>query len=164
MEEAKQNKFLFILIVILTLTELYWGYKVYRSYKGVYDIGFFLIFVLQPLWYSFLIVDVRDDHPRWKIIISIILTIILPIILYYSLPNYSYDDGREIIREKFDEDVEFTDYSNSMDTIPVFEKEKNIFINDRTYYYKIYTNGKYKYFILNEKTGKLIELEEGYWE
>lgn len=162
MEDIKQNKFLFILIIILTLTELYWGYEVYKDYKNVYDVGLFLVFLIQPFWYSFLIVDAKD-HPRWKIMISILLTIILPIILYYSLPNYTYDDGREIIREKFNKDMEFTDYSNSMDTIPISEKKKNFFTTERAYYYKVYIDG-YKYFIVNEETGELIELEQGYWE
>jgi hypothetical protein len=158
-----RNRVIYILIIIITLIELYWGYNVYINYRGVYDIAFFSIFILQPIWYIWLLKKEKSQS-RFGMVVLVLLSVILPIIIYFTLPNYTYDYGKDIIKEYFNEKIEFVNYSRDMDTIPVSNKPKNLFTRDRAYYYKIKLGNKYKYFIVNEQTGNSLELEEGYWE
>jgi len=53
MVDSKRSKnILFIGISVITLLEIYFGYRVFKNYKGIYQVQIFLPLILQPFVYK----------------------------------------------------------------------------------------------------------------
>lgn len=149
--------------IIITLIELYFIFIIKQKYKGVYNITFFLILLFsQPGWYSIIF---KNKPSLLKLIYIVAITIAIPIGMYYSLPKYSYEDGKKIIENKIGEnkEVNFVSYSYDKSTIPITDKRKNIFLNNRVYYYEVKLNGNSTFFAIEPTNGQVKEVPNDYW-
>lgn len=152
-----------VISIMITLLELYFIFTIKQQYKGVYNITFFLILVLsQPIWYSSLF---KNKPSLFKLIYIATITIAIPIGMYYSLPKYSYEAGKKIIEDKIGEnkEVNFVSYGYDKSTIPTTDKHKNIFLNNRVYYYEVKLNGNSTFFAVEPTNGQVKEVEKDYW-
>ncbi|MFL0246171.1 hypothetical protein [Candidatus Clostridium stratigraminis] len=160
----KTKKVVITGIIVITLFEIYFAYKIVMNYAGVYQVGIFIPLILQPLFYMWLF---RIERPYLKIRITIILaiSIFLPLVIYFTLPNYTYNKGKEIVKQNLaqSENYLFTDLTYASDTIPVINNPKQLFVSNRVYYYEVTLKDEKKYFIINPLTGELKELARSYW-
>ncbi|MDF2883561.1 MAG: hypothetical protein K0R54_4118 [Clostridiaceae bacterium] len=153
-----------ILISLISLLELYFGYMVYKSYKGVYDITIFLPIVFQPLWYKSLFKEKKSNY-KIKIIKVCIISICLPLTIYFTLPKYTYDEGKMFVQQYLEpsKNISFADSPFGKCTIPVSNKSKKLFIFNKVYYYNIISTEGTKYFIVDPITGKLSQMSQDFW-
>ncbi len=162
--DTKKSKTLALIIsIIITLLELYFIFIIKQQYKGVYNITFFLILVLsQPVWYSTIF---KSKPSLLKLIYIAAITIAIPIGMYYSLPKYSYEAGKKTIENKIggNKEVNFVSYSYDKSTIPTTDKHKNIFLNNRVYYYEVKLNGNNTFFVVEPTNGQVKEVPNDYW-
>ncbi|NLC33558.1 MAG: hypothetical protein GX781_09735 [Clostridiales bacterium] len=166
MVKDKQLKNMVILgVVLITLLELYYAYKITIEYKGIYHIARFAILSLfQPFLYANLL-GKEIINFKIKITILISISILLPLLVYSTLPNYTYDEGKGIVSQSLKEnkDAIFAELSFNDKKIPVMNNPKQIFVADRVYYYKIISDNIEEYFIVNPLTGETNQLLEDYW-
>lgn len=159
------KKTIISLIILITLVEMYFAYRVVYDYKGIYPVSMFIPFIFQAFMYWKLI-NKEINYKKIRIFIMVLISISLPLVIYFTLPNYSYHEGKETVENYLEENtnIEFVDFSIGKDTIPVMNNPKKIFISDREYYYKVILSDEVRYFMVNPITGRLNELPEGYWE
>lgn len=150
-------------IILITLLEIYFAYKAVMDYAGVYQVGIFIPLLLQPIFYISLF---RIENPFFKtrIILIGLISILLPLIIYITLPNYTYDKGKLIVTQYLNQDKNyiFADLTHDKDTIPVINNPTKLFVSNRVYYYEVTSNDGKKYFIINPLTGELKELVKSY--
>ena len=81
------------------------------------------------------------------------------------VPEYTYSEGKNLIKSclSTSKNIEFTSLDFSLSTIPSSKLSNHILDNSQIYYYKIYIDGNYKYFVLNQYTGDVKELSTDYW-
>ncbi|MBS4537048.1 hypothetical protein GOQ27_01155 [Clostridium sp. D2Q-11] len=158
------KKIIFSLVILLTLIIIYWGYRVYIEYRGVYNIVVFIPLLFLPISYRMILKD-HEIFLRWRIVTVMILSIALPLLIYFTLPKYTYNEGQKRVIEYLNttEKVEFINYSRGEDTIPVMNNPKGFLIKDRTYYYHVKVLDKDRYFMVNPIMGKVGELPNAYW-
>lgn len=152
-------------IFLISIAELYFIYKINKEFKGTYEILIFLpLIIIQPFIFRSLL-SRGDTISKVRIFLTILIYISIPVIIYFTLPKYTYNDGKDKIEESFkpDEKFEFIHNAPGQYTVPVIENAKQIFMKDREYYYIIEFTNETKYFIVNPITGESIELEERYW-
>ncbi|WP_346905733.1 hypothetical protein [Clostridium cadaveris] len=81
------------------------------------------------------------------------------------VPQYTYSEGKNLIVSHLStrKNIEFISLDFSLSTIPSSKLSNRILDNSRIYYYKIYIDGNYKYFVVNQYTGEITELSTDYW-
>lgn len=160
----KSENIITILIVLVTLLEMYFAYWVFYHYRGIYQVSIFIPFLLQPIWYRSMLKP-ENGHHKFRKIPAVIISIFLPLAIYFTLPNYTYDEGKLIIINHLEqnENPMFSYYPFGHDTIPVINNPKGIFMFNRAYYYKITLPEGDKYFMVCPITGELQQLSEKYW-
>lgn len=165
LKNKKQKYIIVAAIILITLLEIYFGYKVFVDYVGVYQVGIFMPFVLQPFVYQALFIKEKSFY-KLRIGIVVLISIILPIIIYFTLPNYTYDKGKAMVEQYLgqNENISFNDYSLSKKSIPTVNNPKQLFVSNRVYYYEIISEDSNKsFFIINPLTGELKQLSQSYW-
>lgn len=153
-----------LFMVFISMIEVYFIYRIRIEYEGIYQIGFFLVlFIAQPFLFGMIIKNKKS--PKIEIFFVIVTFIVLPIIIYFTLPNYTYLQGKEMIEQEFQDQTQFIFLDNDYGqyTVPVIENSEQIFIANRVYYYTIRLNNETKYMIIDPLTGELKEMEEKYW-
>ena len=161
----ERNIFLIICITLISILELYYIYTINLEYKGIYEIGIFTILIIaQPFVFGLLLIK-KNTISKFETLTIIILFILLPSIIYFTLPEYTYDDGKEIVELSLQQDrtFRFSDSSSGKYTIPVMDNPEQIFVSNREYYYIVDFADETKYFIVNPLTGELNELSKDYW-
>ena len=160
----KIKNIIIICITLISLLEMYFAYKVTKEYVGVYNVGIFILLLLQPLYYKALFRK-EKTYLQFKFISIILISFILPIIIYFTLPNYTYNEGKQIVEQYVHSSTNliFIDISKDKDTVPVINSPKQLFVFNREYYYGIKSTGANKYFMVNPLTGKVVQLSEEFW-
>jgi hypothetical protein len=160
----KSKRIITILIILITLLEMYFAYWVLYHYRGIYQVSIFIPFLLQLIWYRSLSKP-ENGHRKFKKNSAIVISISLPWLIYFTLPNYTYDEGKRIIINHLEENenLMFSQYPFGQDTIPVINNPKGIFMLNRAYYYKITLPEGDKYFMVCPITGELRQLSDKYW-
>ena len=163
-KDKKIKNTIIICIALITLLELYFAYKISKDYAGVYQIGIFTPLIFQPLYYKSLFSGQRT-YPRLRIIGAVLISFILPLIIYFNLPNYTYYEGKQIVERYVHSSGKliFIDISNDKDTVPVVNNPKRLFVSNREYYYGIKSTVDNKYFMVNPLTGKVVQLSKDFW-
>lgn len=151
-------------ITIITLIELYFSYKVLKDYRGIYPINLSLLFLLQPIYYWRLF-NKKLSYFKTRLIGMGVISIILPLVIYFTLPNYTYQEGQQLVIQNIDpsENVKFIDLPSGRDTIPVINDTTPFSKSKRAYYYVISSTEGEKYFAVLPQTGKVTQLKEKYW-
>jgi len=151
-------------ITLVTLVELYFAYKIAKEYAGIYQIGIFMPLIFQPFCYNALF---REQKTYWKLrVIGIgLISLILPLCIYFTLPNYTYNEGKQIVERYVQSSGNpiFIDISKDKDTVPLVNNPKRLFVSNRAYYYGIKATDNNKYFMVNPLTGEVIQLSENFW-
>ncbi|MCB2290546.1 hypothetical protein LGK97_12290 [Clostridium sp. CS001] len=164
-KDKKIKNIIVICITLISLLELYFAYKVQKEYTGIYEVGIFILFIFQPFWYKSLFRD-QETYLKLRVIAIVLISLILPLIIYFTLPTYTYNEGKQIVKEYVQSsgNLIFIDISKDKDTVPLTANPKRLFVSDRAYYYGIKSTFNNKYFMVNPLTGKVIQLSEDYWE
>ncbi|WP_461206023.1 hypothetical protein [Clostridium sp. DL1XJH146] len=162
----KSKKGIMICITLITLVEMYFAYKVAAVYAGVYQIGIFIPFIFQPFGYFRFLFGEEKTYPKAKILVLALVSIMLPVVIYSTLPSYTYDDGKQLIEESVQssEEIVFLDTSKDHATIVISNNPKQLFVSDRAYYYEIKAIEQNEYFMVNPIDGQVGQLSENYWE
>jgi hypothetical protein len=166
LDSLKTKKFLIICISIISLLELYWGFQVSKEYRGSYSVSIFIPFLIQPYWYYILLFRKQRTFLNIRILGIALISFILPLLIYCTIPNYTYDDGKRLIEQymNLDKKAEFIKYSYIESTIPVLNCEKSLLGSNREYYYGIKLDKDNEYVTVNAVSGKVTPLSEGYWD
>lgn len=152
-------------IFFITLLEMYIASKISREYEGIYQMSTFnSLFMLQALLFHLYVIKKVSKFKR-KIVFLSIFSIALPVVIYYTLPSYTYSDGHQIVVRHVGnyESVEFVELKEHEKTIPLINNDKHWLLSDRAYYYVVTRAGEKAYYIVLPLTGKLVQLTEGYW-
>lgn len=162
----KRKVFLIICISSISLLELYWGFQVGREYRGSYFVTIFIPCLIQPYWYYMVLFRNQRNFLKIRIFGIVLISFILPLIIYYTIPNYTYNDGERVIEQymNLDRKAVFINYSYSESTIPVLNCEESLLGSNREYYYGIKLDSENKYFTVNAVSGKVTQLSEAYWD
>jgi len=135
----------------------------FKSCKGIYQVQIFLPLILQPFVYK-RIFSKELSYFKLRIITLGLISFLLPIMIYFTLPNYTYNSGKDIVKKHLNHEISFKDYSFSESSIPITNNPKQLFISNREYYYEITSADNKNYFItVNPLTGELHKLTEAYW-
>lgn len=163
-KDKKIKNIIIICITLISLLELYFAYKVLKEYRGIYQIGVFILFIYQPFLYNNLFRK-QLSHYKLRIVIIGLMSLLLPLTIYFTLPKYTYNEGKQFVEQYLEQSksVKFVDYSFGKDTIPVYNNPKQLFVSDRAYYYTITSTEGTKYFMVNPLTGKLHQMSQGVW-
>ncbi len=160
------KKILIICISIISLFELYWGFQVGKEYRGSYFVSIFIPFLMQPYWYYILLFRKHKTFLNLRFLGIALISFILPLLIYCTIPNYTYNDGKRLIEQcmNLDRKAEFIKYSYSESTVPVLNCEKSLLGSSREYYYGIKLDKEKKYVTVNAVSGKVTQLSERYWD
>lgn len=163
-KDKKIERYIIIGIILITLLEMCFAYKVFKYYRGVYEVTIFLPLLMQPFWYLRLFRKEMSYYKTRVVMISLI-SVLLPMIIYVTLPNYTYDKGKQIVKEHLNQskNIIFVDLAFGKNTIPIFNNPKQLFISNRAYYYEIISTEGNIYLMINPIDGELTQLSESYW-
>lgn len=152
-------------VILITLLEMYLVYKITIEYTGIYKIHYFVPLISFQIYYCFLLFKKERKYLVIRAFSIGLLTIIIPVIVYITLPNYTYNEGKQNVELYLQSytDIEFIKIPKSSDTIPTINNPKQLFVSNRLYYYKITLMNKNKYFVVSPITGEVSELSKAFW-
>ena len=148
-------------ITLLTLLELYFAYKVANEYAGVYRVRAFFPFIFQPFAY-YALLSKQVSYFKLRIAGIVLLSIFLPAIIYFTLPSYTYNEGKQMVEQYFKPSVniEFVDISKDKATLPLADDFNRLFVFNKAYYYEVKSTTDNEYFMVNPITGEVVQLSE----
>lgn len=153
-EEEKERKLSF-LALILCILELLFLFIIHKNYKGIYEIEIFIpaLLVLFAFFIRLALRKVSVEKKRFIILFTIIL--LLPIVLYLSLPKYTYSQAKELINKKLSnkKDSQFVETEST--TIDIANKKKKFFLRQKEYYFAVLIDGEDKEFRVDPCTGEV---------
>jgi hypothetical protein len=160
-KDKKIVNIIIICITLLSLLELYFAYRVSNEYAGIYQVGIFSPVIFQPFSYNALLRK-QMSYFKLRIVGIALISLILPSIIYFTLPNYTYNEGKEMVERYVQpsENIEFIDICKDKDTVHLADNLKRLFVSNKAYYYEIKSNVDNKYFMVNPITGVAIQLSE----
>ncbi len=168
LKDKKTKWIIIIFITLITVLEIYFVFKIRKTYKGVYRIAIFVPFIIfQPfLCEKFLKRQKQILNYKTRIIIMCTIVICLPLTIYLTLPRYTYGEGKQIVKQKMEPSKKeaLVDYPFDQCTIDVGNNPKQIFVLNKEYYYKISSTEGNKYYIVNPLTGKVDQLAQDFWQ
>ncbi|MTI65881.1 MAG: hypothetical protein FH753_04685 [Firmicutes bacterium] len=155
-------------IIIISICEVLALYKLNVVYKGVHLVSYFgTVIIIQIFcWYRLIFkVDVKKKRYKSSIVFMILITVSTPVLMLVTQPQYSFQDGKVLIKNNIHEKSNYTfiEHPDWKNTIPVTNNLKSIFINNRVYYYRLSDGVKINYFIVNPISGRVNKLDKGYW-
>lgn len=141
-----------VLIVLISLLELYLAHMIRIAYVDVYKINHILIVIFQPIFFT-LLFRKKVTHIPLRIAILIVCLIMIPLATYITLPRYTYNEGKQqvAIYVNLNKTLEFDDISPKR----VVAKTKDGF--NEIYYYTVTMNGTKRYFVVEPKDGEVHE-------
>jgi len=162
--KESMKKYILAGITILTLVEAYFYYRALKDYIGVYQASIFIPLLLQPILYNKLFQSGEKLSLRsWKVSPLIAVSLLLPVLIWYTIPNYTYEEGKALVEASMDESVDFPEQEFENRTIPAMGRQKGILHSDRIYYYTAEADGVTSYHVVDPMTGEVQELEEDYF-
>lgn len=170
MEIYKKEKFrlmLLIIIIFISIIEIYVLYRLCIDYKWIYQVYSFILLVLLQVigWYRLMFKNNNVKRLKLRIVIFGLITIFIPVLIMIDVPKYSYQDGKTMIEKSIEIEgtYEFIENSRGKNTIPVINNPKGIFIANRDYYYRLSDGINNIYFIVNPIDGRVMQLDNAYW-
>lgn len=145
----------FILLVLISLLELYLAHRIRILYVDVYKIYSVSLVLIQPL-FCVLFYREKVKHLNLKISVLILYLIMIPLITYITLPHYTYYEGKQQVTNYINsyETFEFADISPKRVAVPAENPKKFI---DEIYYYVVTMNGTNRYFVVDPRYGEVHE-------
>ena len=157
--------------ILISIIELLVIAVIFPKYEGIISYGFFIILILfQPIWY-FNLTKINSKINSSKKFISVTLTLVIisisiPILIYTSIPKYTYNDGLTVLKNHLQKDKnnEFLVDNTFKGTITITEFHrkfpKNLLIDNKFYLYLAVSDDNSKNFALNPLTGEVLEINE----
>lgn len=162
--KESMKKYILAGITILTLVEAYFYYRALKDYIGVYQASIFIPLLLQPILYNKLFMsDEKLTLKNWKFSVLLVITLFLPVLIYFTLPEYTYAQGKELVEESLEMTVTFPEQEYENRTIPAMGRKKGILHSNRIYYYTAEADGTKSYHVVDPITGEVQELEEDFF-
>jgi len=164
MTKESFKKYLLTGITIITLVEAYFNYTALKDYIGIYQTGVFIPLLLQPIVYRKLFMsEEKASLKNWKLLTMGTISIVLPFVIFFTLPDYTYSEGKEKIASTSEDTVSFMDLETQKRTIPAIGRDSGLLKSNRIYYY-ITDNGTEKnFFVVDPLTGEVQELEQDFY-
>lgn len=136
-------------------------------YKGIFMVGGFIALSLCIIIFTYRLF--RHENVRWfktRAILILLIAIVIFVILLFSRPTYTFNDGKSLVYNHFllDEEYEYKVYEIGHNTIPSNYEEINAFHSNRLYYYRFFKNDEYRYFIVEAMSGVVMEIGGEYWD
>ncbi|MBO1264401.1 hypothetical protein J3A84_05015 [Proteiniclasticum sp. SCR006] len=158
------KKYVLTGITILTLVEAYFYYRALKDYIGVYQASIFIPLLLQPIFYRKLFQSgEKVSLKSWKVLPLIAVSLLLPLLIWYTIPDYTYEEGKALVEASMDESAVFPEQEFQSRTIPAMGRQKGILHSNRIYYYTAEVDGTKSYHVVDPITGDVQELEEDYF-
>ncbi len=158
------KKYILTGIIILTLVEAYFYYRALKDYIGIYQTGLFIPLLLQPILYRRFFMNEEKMSPKnWKLIALGTISLVLPLLIYFTLPNYTYSEGKDLVQKLEPSPLVFLEMDLQFRSIPTTSEGNGFFINNRIYHYKTEVLGIEKYFVVHPYTGGVQELLEDFY-
>lgn len=156
---TKSNRF-FLFTLGATLLEL--GIIIWLNshfYKGVFNLGMIIpvMTVRMVVVYTYTKGKLKKQWEKK----AIGLFFIVPIVLFLiGKPTYTYDQAKQLVYESHDVStiVEYKEESYR-NTVPIYTEKIRFFINNRDYHYE----ADNRFFLVNPRTGEVIEMKQPYW-
>ncbi|MFH5837302.1 hypothetical protein ACHAL6_14665 [Proteiniclasticum sp. C24MP] len=164
MPKESMKKYILAGITILTLVEAYFYYRALKDYIGIYQASIFIPLLLQPIFYRKLFQSGEKlSLKSWKLSSMIMVSLLLPVLIWYTIPDYTYEEGKALVEASMDESVDFPEQEFQSRTIPAMGRQKGILHSNRIYYYTVEADGVTSYHVVDPLTGEVQELEEDYF-
>ena len=162
--KESMKKYVLTGITILTLVEAYFYYRALKDYIGIYQASIFIPLLLQPIFYRKLFQSGEKlSLKSWKLSSMIMVSLLLPVLIWYTIPDYTYEEGKALVEASMDESVDFPEQEFQSRTIPAMGRQKGILHSNRIYYYTVEADGVTSYHVVDPLTGEVQELEEDYF-
>lgn len=143
-----------LLMWLITIIELLLCVCILLSYNGIYKIEIFaIIIIVLPIVYIY---SNKGNHIKKKIIkiIILVIVIILPLIIVFTLPQYTYNNGQNKIKKEIG-NITFIKLKNKEKSIYFDNNTNRLFIRNRVYFYKTKEEGN---FIVNPINGDIKKI------
>jgi len=164
MERESFKKYLLTGITVITLVEAYFNYIALKDYIGIYQTSIFIPLLLQPILYRKLFMrEEKVSLKNWKLLAMGTISIALPFVIYFTLPDYTYDEGKEMIKSTQVDTVSFMDLETQKSTIPAIGRDSGLLKSSRIYYYITDTGTIKNYFVVDPLTGEVQELDQDFY-
>ena len=164
MAKEHWKKYLLTGITVITLVEAYFNYIALKDYIGIYQSGIFIPLLLQPILYRKLFMsEEKVSLKNWRLLAMATISIALPFVIYFTLPEYTYAEGKEMIESTREDTVSFMDLETKMRTIPAIGRDSGLLKSNRIYYYITDTGTEKNYFVVDPLTGEVQELDQDFY-
>lgn len=162
-----QLKKLFVLLIaILWLGELTWSVIDHIRYNGIFAVLFIGIMAGNQVigWYRLLLNNSPRRYYAIRIMGMSLLTLMIPL-FYLFPPQYTYYEGKSLVEKEAGRGYQVTDDRFGHRTIPTTPSNGEFLQLDKMYYYALehVEDKEYRYFVVDQNTGKIQELEDRYW-
>jgi len=165
MSNESWKKYLLTGITVITLVEAYFNYIALKEYIGIYQTGIFIPLLLQPIFYrKFFMSEEKVNLKSWKLLAMGTMSIVLPFIIFFTLPDYTYSEGKEMIASTREDTVSFMDLETQKRTIPAIGRNPGVLKSSRIYYYITDTGTEKNYFVVDPLTGEVEELDQDFYK
>lgn len=163
----KSKKQIFIMILIIQIMQSVFVIYSTITYKGVHDVVSLILLPIALIYGSHKILYKNDNisHNNIRLALILILILIIPLTLFLSQPEYTYEEGKDLIIEKNNQYTksDFTKLKFSRSTIRTRYEPEIFFIRHKGYYYKVYNADKYMYYFVVPVDGKVFEIDKWKW-
>jgi len=164
MAKESWKKYLLTGITIITLVEAYFNYIALKDYIGIYQTGIFIPLLLQPILYrKFFMSEEKVRLKNWRLLAMGTISIVLPFVIFFTLPDYTYAEGKEMVESTLEDTVSFVDLETQKRTIPTIERDSGLLKSNRIYYYITDTGTEKNYFVVDPLTGEIQELDQDFY-
>jgi hypothetical protein len=164
MDKETWKKYLLTGITVITLVEAYFNYIALKNYSGIYQTGVFIPLLLQPILYrKFFMSEEKVSLKNWKLLAMATISIVLPFIIFFTLPDYTYAEGKEMIAATSTDTVNFIELKTQNRTIPSIGRNPGFLKSSRVYYYIADTGTEKNYFVVDPLTGEVQELDQDFY-
>ncbi|MFS1518837.1 hypothetical protein V1503_20595 [Bacillus sp. SCS-151] len=129
-------------------------------YRGVFNMGILIPFLTTVVYFSY--VYLIQGSMRKRMNPSLIILFIIPLLLFiFFRPTYSFEQAKQLVYESgYDvSGIVVQNEERYRDTVPIYTEDTRIFIDYRDYHFEV--DGRY--FLVNPRSGVVIEMEQPYW-
>lgn len=164
MSKETMKKYFLTGITVITLVEAYFNYIALKDYSGIYQTGIFIPLLLQPIFYrKFFMSEEKVRLKNWRLLAMATVSIVLPFVIFFTLPDYTYAEGKEMIKATGTDYVSFMELETQKRTIPAIGRNPGFLKSSRVYYYITDTGTEKNYFVVDPLTGEVQELSQDFY-
>lgn len=162
-----KEEILYISMIIFSNVNIYYLHKSFEKYKHVRNIRLFLLILVIINLITFLMIKLQEECKKANLILKIffLILILLPILLFVTKPNVSYEEGQKLVAEvvKDKGNYTFKPYKIGMNTIATSGVPYIFLLSRRNYYYRLISGKDTLFYMVNPNLGIVVRLKDGFW-